>query len=735
MQLLADSQQSAEITRKQAEIRLEQLYENEAFPVTLAAVASHESLPENIRQAALLYLKKYVQSSWSPDLDEFGGRVLISEENKRKLRGVALNLALNDSSERKIKSIASYVVSKIASVDFPESWPELLPSLIQIVPTGTDEQLHGALKVLGDLVEDCFNENQFFGIARDLVTMIYDIATNEGRKPILRALAISVFWSSFDIIEMVMENYKAEVKAFANEIIKGWIPFFMQTLKTRLPIVPSEDDSNSKDSVHYRGIVALKLQVVKVCFILKLEFHEKLTFQVLMRIRAVIPSIILPNSPTLFAVIWEELTSTQEAYYQMYIENERQSRLEDADGLPYTLDFLVVEDLDFMQACLKATPVRKELEQQMSINDAGQASWVSEVVKLAASYSQITMEEEALWEIDVNIFLSEETSLTTNYTSRTACGDLIIMLGEWQCEETVQGLLAYTRSLHTTEQSWKAKEAILYIFNELLGNLQELDRKIDPMAAKDFIDFVRYAIQQPDPFLRARGYLVAGSINKSSAEVLQEVGLSFMELTLKAVNDDDSEVVKVSCIRALQNYLTAIPLEVTAPMQPSVIAALSAYIATQDLTEQSESDDLVVILLETLRDTILIDAHVNLTGPGLDLLFTIASHCANSFQVTMLVNEIFEEVCRSIATIGGGVYAKLCEKVLPSLAGTFDVGNLTEVDALINVGQLYESYYNLLIGCIVACSGPVISACRTRFRTVATRFCGCSSAQVEQGTS
>jgi hypothetical protein len=85
----------------------------------------------------------------------------------------------------------------------------------------------------------------------------------------------------------------------------------------------------------------------------------------------------------------------------MYIEEERQSRLEDADGLPYTLDFLVLEELDFMQACLRAPPVRSELEQQLRTQTT-EGSWVTEVMKLAVAYAQITTEEEGLWDIDVS---------------------------------------------------------------------------------------------------------------------------------------------------------------------------------------------------------------------------------------------------------------------------------------------------------------------------------------------
>jgi hypothetical protein len=372
----------------------------------------------------------------------------------------------------------------------------------------------------------------------------------------------------------------------------------------------------------------------------------------------------------------------------MYIEEERQSRLEDADRLPYTLDFLVLEELDFMQACLRAPPVRSELEQQLRNQQGAEATWVTEVMKLAVAYAQITTEEEGLWNVDVNIFLSEETSVTANYTPRTACGDLVIKLGEWLTQPTVDGLLSYTRSLYNTTQSWKAKEAALYILNQLLSDFSDVDKQIGPEAATGFVDFIRYAMQQPDPFLRARGYLVAGSLTRTSGDALQPVATSFLEACLQAITNDSNDVVQVSCIRALQYYLQSLPPSITQPLQQTIITAISTYLQSQDMQELAESDDLMVTLVETLRDAILLDTRISFTGTGLDLLFTVASHGANNFQLTMLVNETFEEVTTTIAATGGDAYVNLCAKVLPSLNGALDVGNLTEENALTNVSSL-----------------------------------------------
>lgn len=260
--LLGETHSSSGGPRQAAERQLQDLYFNENFPLTLCSIAAHDSIPISIRQSALLALKNFVLVGWSPSIDEFKGQVLVSEEAKDRLRGALLDLATSDTAERKIQSAASYVVSKIASSDYPDHWSGLLHALLQLVPEAGDTRLHGALKVLAELVEDGFSEKQFFIVAQDLVNVLRTAAENQARKPALRALAVSVFRGCFDTLEMVLEDHKVAVKTFAEGIINAWMPFFMSILKTRISEGRPEDDNQTEQ---YRGMVALKLQVVKVC--------------------------------------------------------------------------------------------------------------------------------------------------------------------------------------------------------------------------------------------------------------------------------------------------------------------------------------------------------------------------------------------------------------------------------------------------------------------------------------
>lgn len=290
-----------------------------------------------------------------------------------------------------------------------------------------------------------------------------------------------------------------------------------------------------------------------------------------------------------------------------------------------------------------------------------------------------------MWDIDVNVFLSEEANVTANYTPRTACGDLVIKLGEWLNAASVEGLLAYTRTLYAENADWKAKEAALYLLNQLLGDFQDVDKQVGEQSAKGYVDFIQHAVQEDAVFLRARGYLVAGSLTRTSGDVLQPFAASFMEASLHAIDTDQSEIIKVSCIRALQYYLAALPPAVTHSRQAAIIASLANFLNTQDFSELVDSDDLLITIIETLRDAILLDTSTCLHNGGIDLLFTVASRGASNFQIGLLVTETFEEIAGTIAATGAEQYAQLSHKVLPSLTGAFDVASLTEEDALANL--------------------------------------------------
>jgi hypothetical protein len=226
-----------------------------------------------------------------------------------------------------------------------------------------------------------------------------------------------------------------------------------------------------------------------------------------------------------------------------------------------------------------------------------------------------------------------------------------------------------------------------------MNDFLDVDKKVAPEVAGAYLGLIDYAINQPEqPLLRARGFLVAGILVQS----IPDVALNLLDRTIKSVNDDEAEVVKVACIKSLQGFIKA--HTVPADRQIPIISSISDFLYAKDLTDLEDADDLLVTLVESLRAAIGLDPRITISGEGgaLDLLFVLAKHGASNFQLTMLVSETFEEIVASLA--GGDSYTALCAKVLPSLTGAFDVGNMTGDDPLVEVSYFQLIRISLLTG-------------------------------------
>lgn len=225
----------------------------------------------------------------------------------------------------------------------------------------------------------------------------------------------------------------------------------------------------------------------------------------------------------------------------------------------------------------------------------------------------------------------------------------------------------------------------MFILNQMLRDFTELDRKISPATAMGFQEFIDRSQQDPSVYLRARAFAVAGVLARTAGESYTPKATVYLNAAIQTLAAAEApDLIRVSCIRAIQDLLEALPASVTIPLQTQLISSISDYISSQDMNDP-EVDDLKVSLIETLRDTIMIDVTCTYAGPAVDLLFTLASHGAANFQISLLVTETFESVVSSVAELGHEPYVRLCEKTIPSLTGAFDVGSMTQESALTNL--------------------------------------------------
>ena len=673
LDLLASTLDPSGPIRSNAERRLEQLYTNDAFPVSLISIASHKSVPLEHRQAALLSLKKLVLKTWSPSIEEYEGPNQTSDTVKDQVRQSILSIATAVDEPKKIIGAASYVVSKIASADFPEQWPTLLPTLLALVPQANDAQLHGVLVVLSDLVDDGFDEEQFAGSAAELVKCIYDVAVNGQKKLMTRSLAVSIFRSCLDTMEAVMQTNPNSVQQFMQSSSDAWVPFFIETVKAPLPNMPVEGEETGSPGIGgWRGVIALKTQAVKA----------------LDKIHTLFPHLLGPRTMELFSAIWEALQAHLTPYHILYTgEDQKEGQLEDSDRLPYSLDLLVMEELDYTQTLLNTPTIKQAFDAQLAApdvtNGAHNANWMTQVLALSVGYAHISAEDANMWEFDVNTFLAEEAAETAQYSARNACAGVVTKLCSYNWP-VLESLLSFTKAtFEETSPNPKAREAVLYVVKQAVEEMSAYERVVNPELLKTYLEYARLAMQDNDnDMLRGRGYITAGVLVTAPGKPLAELVPDAARQAIKVIETDGSEIVQVSGMKALQQYLKDLPKQLAQEYQIHTVAAISGFLSSRDLSEISEGEDLLATLVETLRDAIYTDPTLCLEHPAIDVLFTLASYGAKSWHTTDIVNEAFESAVSTMSSRGPEAYAQLCSKVLPSLTGALDVGDMTQENSL-----------------------------------------------------
>lgn len=447
LNLLKATQLAAPDPRKSAELQLKKLNGNPGFPTALVAIASHKNIEVNDRIAALLVLKRFVNLGWSSSLDGYEGTVQISDGSKEQVRHQLLSIALDANTDSRITSNAANVIAIIAKSDFPEEWSGLLETLLSQITQG-DNQVQAILVVLGELIDAGLDEDQFYQYGTTLVNSLQSVAVDGRRKLMVRAHAVRIFRTCFDFVENLKDKDEANIKQFARIVTENWTPFFLSVIKESMPQFPTqeeEDSSTSEVATRWRGIVALKIQVVLS----------------LAKIQAIFSDLVAADK--FFNAVWDSIQAHGAPYYASYVDGERQGGLVNTHQLEYTFDFLIIEEIDYLQALLEAPQVKQQLDSMIAADKSSNGNsviqWISSVLGTLVTFSNITKEAEEMWTFDFNVFLSEETFAETSNSPRSVCAGFVWKLCGWFPKQTLESLLGCIQEIYKDQN---AKYASIY---------------------------------------------------------------------------------------------------------------------------------------------------------------------------------------------------------------------------------------------------------------------------------
>lgn len=152
-----------------------------------------------------------------------------------------------------------------------------------------------------------------------------------------------------------------------------------------------------------------------------------------------------------FEACWNAIHSHCEPYYSSYVEGDREGGLVNQYLLPYSFDFLVLEEIDYLQTLLEAPLVQDHLngmsESDRATNGNSVSTWLASVLRTLVTFSAISKESEEMFELDYNVFLSEETFAETNNTTRSVCAGFVWKVCGWFPHQTLETLVGYLREV------------------------------------------------------------------------------------------------------------------------------------------------------------------------------------------------------------------------------------------------------------------------------------------------
>ncbi|KAG0068374.1 hypothetical protein BGZ89_004825 [Linnemannia elongata] len=641
-QTLTDTLSADPNVRMAAELRLKELQSMPEYPLSLCKLTLTRECNISQRHSAVVLLKSYIDQQWSPKSLKFRGPE-PSPEIKAVVRGQILT-GLSDPTNR-IRASCAFVVSKIAHLDWPDSWPELFDVLLGHLKTGSADEVHGSMRVLAEFVSKDITHVQLPRIVPVLFPELLRILMSEQTySHATRSRCVSIFRSAVDMLYAMKEEHPEAVKEYLSPIFSQWNDAFITILNKR-----TTDDPEIEVAEW-----GLKVDIIK-CINLSIQGFPKLT-----------SSYILP----VLSTVWQEILYLRPKYIAENIATNGDISgfsFQDSDGDNIGFESLLLVQFEFIQIACR----RRKLTQSVFTGHDGHPGILDELVWNALSYMQMTDDQAETWNADPNQFIADEDADSFTHHVRNAAQDVLATLVEHYESQT---LIALSQSIHrdiTTSMAdkasgkdywWKAQESSLLAVGLMASYLCESIKRgtpspIDVGALFDHLVLVNLS-EHTLPFLQGRSFVFASQF----APILPlNLAAQYVSAAVEAILKAPSAVVKVSALKALNNFNRHLDKQYIAPYQRSIIQGVAPLVQItseetlilifRTLTTTAKIDDQIAAEFETILGPIALEswakyhADACMSGETMDFFDTLA---ANAIMNPLLNNRAIPVLCNAI---------------------------------------------------------------------------------------
>lgn len=636
---LEDTLSSDQATRDAAE----QYLAHETLPksrtddvlgVQLAQILSEASLSLYVRQAAAIALKKYVRKRWSIFFDTFTQDMVVNGivqtvdatpvEAKEHIR-TSLLACLCDA-EPKVRSQASDILSLISSCDFPDHFPQLLPTLQAYLHSYAEQdahaayKVHGAMKFLLDLVHVELDENQLLMVAQQLVPLLQGIVSSSSDwiTPHTRARCINVFHQCLISLYMAKDSYVDTVHMVTTHYLPPWLQ--------GMQVLMSPDFFNSANWQEPVTWEMLGLRHEIVAF-LGTASHFRNIFQ--------------EYAPTLLRLVIAQLQAMVPLFIECHmLDNISFPSSVEADAdVACSVSMLAESCFTFLTRQSRAAAMRDVCVQGGVGGDGAATDTLHTLLVLMRTYAQVTNEDIETWEADLNAYVEQDDAENVLAGLRPAISDLLEnMLDSFplpvlrQLRVCVDGIS--TAQAHAKDAWWVPIEAQLWLIgasheavDDILLDRDDADLLSIPRML-ELLVLPHLSMQAPiylcgrcfvfaSQYVQALPQDVARRIFVAAVDVVRMPDVS-LPLKLSAVRAicnikmDRAEATGSDDAAVLEHFTTLLPVATHSTLV-LLLDTLEAFIP------RDKSSSLSLDVLQRMTEAILLSWRHHMSDPAIEL--------------------------------------------------------------------------------------------------------------------
>ncbi|EJD54369.1 ARM repeat-containing protein [Auricularia subglabra TFB-10046 SS5] len=555
-------------TRVAAELRLSKLFTQPETGLALASLTVAQQADPTIRQSAGVVLRKYITEHWSPFFSQFRGSA-PPVEIKQQIRQTIFQ-GLSDPN-RKIRTTSAYIVSTVASSDWPDEYPDLLNNLVAALAISPDA-VHGTLQVFTEFMKNDLTEDQLVPVLNQVMPALHNILGQpQVHSPATRARTIIVFRQCVVSLVILKDQHQAIIKEATDRLLPAWLDAFKVLLEVD-PRLDVADESNW-------DALAVKIQI----------------FKSLNTIVASFPKYLEPHVNAFVSAAVTHLVALAPVYAKYYLSADGPNppvSEEDPEGI--TVQALVAPLTDFLSSIVRKGRLNEWL---------AHPEHVQALVSSAVLWAQITTEDEGKWEDNPNSFVAEDDDVVNADNLRAASFELIsaclpLHLIEKAPVPTLAALQTTATSIVADSDAqkqqgntiwWKHLESLLAVLSAAAEDILE-----DHSDKFEFGRFVSEVIPNlltlhDTPFLAGRAFVLASRLaSVLPAQLLQQ----YLSAAASVLESGGGVVIKISAVKAIRNFCDKAKDPSVVAFAPQLVKNLGPFLAA--------SEDTLSLIVETL---------------------------------------------------------------------------------------------------------------------------------------